>query len=75
MPRVPVPLSPSSQEDAFDVHLMEGTGALLGRESSLQLEREVTPIPGHTGHPGVGAAPQMVIPFSARYEMAAFLGL
>lgn len=68
-----VPLTQSSQEDAFDIHLMEGTGTLLGQESSLQLEwggmRWIT------GHTGVGAAPQMVIHFSACSEMAAFLGL
>lgn len=52
---------------------MEGMGALLGQESSLKLEQGV----GRwvTGHMGGGAAPQMVIHFSACSETTAFLGL
>lgn len=54
------------------IYLMEGTGAQLGQESSLQLEWGVRWVTGHTG---VAAAPQTVIHFSACSEMAAFLGL
>lgn len=69
---MPVPLTQSNQEDAFDIHLMKGIGTLLGQESSLQLEWGMRWVTGHTG---VGAAPQMVVHFSACSEMAAFLGL
>lgn len=44
------------------MHLMEGRGPLLGRESGLQLEREVTPSLGTLGTLVWGLLPKWSFP-------------